>query len=216
MSQIRVLIADDMDLHRELLTKLLERQTDIVVIGEAGSPEEAVAAAAELSPDVVLMDLRMPRHDPQGGIRAIRHIVDRHPQVKVLALTESDDEMDVRAAALAGAIGYIVKSVKAAKIAEAVRAAHAGQGWLDPSVTTYVLHDYRRASQESSLRPGLTETELRVLQLVADGQTTLEIAEGLFVAEKTVKNHLASIYRKLGVKNRSHAVSEGYRQGLLQ
>ena len=216
MTQIRVLIADDMGLQRELLGKLLERQPDISVVGEAGSPEEAVSAVSELSPDVVLMDLRMPRHDPQGGIRAIRQIADLHPGVKVLALTESDDEADVRAAALAGAIGYIVKSVKAAKIAEAVRAAHAGQGWLDPSVTAYLLHDYRRASQESPARPALTEAELRILQLVAAGKTTIEIAEELFVAEKTVKNHLANIYRKLGVKNRSHAVSEGYRQGLLK
>lgn len=216
MTPIRVLIADDMALHRELLSKLLERQPDIIVVGEAGSPDEAVSATAELAPDVVLVDLRMPRHDPQGGIRAIRQIVNRYPQVKALALTESDDEADVRAAALAGAIGYIVKSVKAAKIAEAVRAAHAGQGWLDPSVTTYLLHDYRRASQESPAGPTLTQAELRVLQLVAAGQTTAQIADGLFVAEKTVKNHLANIYRKLGVKNRSHAVSEGYRQGLLK
>jgi DNA-binding NarL/FixJ family response regulator len=216
MTQIRVLIADDMALHRELLCKLLGRQPDIVVVGEAGSPDEAVSATGELSPDVVLMDLRMPRHDPQGGIRAIRQIADRHPQVKVLALTESDDETDVRAAALAGAMGYIVKSVKAAKIAEAVRAAHAGKGWLDPNVTTYLLDDYRRASQESRSSPPLTQTELRVLRLVAAGHTTIEIADELFVAEKTVKNHLANIYRKLGVKNRSHAVSEGYRQGLLK
>lgn len=216
MTQIRVLIADDMALHRELLSKLLERQPDITVVGEADTPDEAVSATAELSPDVVLMDLRMPRHDPQGGIRAIRQIMDTHPQVKVLALTESDDEADVRAAALAGAIGYVVKSVKAAQIAEAVRAAHAGKGWLDPSVTAYLLHDYRRASQESPGQSTLTQTELRVLELVAAGQTTVEIADELFVAEKTVKNHLANIYRKLGVKNRSHAVSEGYRQGLLQ
>jgi len=216
MTHIRVLIADDMALHRELLVKLLERQPDISVVGEADSPEEAVAATDKLSPDVVLMDLRMPRHDPQGGIRAIREISSRHSGVKVLALTESDDETDVRDASLAGAVGYIVKSVKAAKIAEAVRAAYAGKGWLDPSVTAYLLHDYRRASQESSSRSALTETELRVLQLVAAGQTTVEIAEGLFVAEKTVKNHLANIYRKLDVKNRSHAVSEGYRQGFLK
>jgi DNA-binding NarL/FixJ family response regulator len=216
MTQIRVLIADDMALHRELLGKLLERQPDITVVGEADSPDDALVATGELSPDVVLMDLRMPRDDPQGGIRAIRQIADRYPQVKVLALTESDDETDVRAAALAGAIGYIVKSVKAAQIAEAVRAAHAGKGWLDPSVTAYLLHDYRRASQELPTPPALTPTELRVLQLAAAGQTTLEIADELFVAEKTVKNHLTNIYRKLGVKNRSHAVSEGYRQGLLK
>src|SRR4030065_52802 len=121
MTPIRVLIADDMALHRELLGKLLERQPDIVLVGEAGSPEEAVAATADLSPDVVLVDLRMPRDDPQGGIRAIRQIVAAYPQVKVLALTESDDEADVRAVALAGAGGYIVKSVKADKSAEAGR-----------------------------------------------------------------------------------------------
>lgn len=216
MKPIRVLVADDMALHRELLRKLLERQPDIIVIGEAGSPGEAVSITAELSPDVVLVDLRMPRHDPQGGIRAIRQIAGNYPKVKVLALTESDDEADVRAAALAGAIGYIVKSVKAAQIAEAVRAAHAGKGWLDPSVTAYLLHDYRRASQESPSPVALTPTELQVLQRVAAGLTTVEIADALFVAEKTVKNHLASIFRKLGVKNRSHAVSEGYRQGLLK
>jgi DNA-binding NarL/FixJ family response regulator len=97
-----------------------------------------------------------------------------------------------------------------------VRAAHAGKGWLDPSVTAYLLHDYRRASQESPSPAALTKTEMQVLQRVAAGLTTVEIADALFVAEKTVKNHLASIYRKLGVKNRSHAVSEGYRQGLLK
>jgi DNA-binding NarL/FixJ family response regulator len=216
MAQIRVLIVDDMALHRELLSKLLERQPDIVVVGEAGSPDEAVAAIAQLAPDVVLMDLRMPRHDPRGGIRAIRQVAAQYPRVKVLALTESDDEADVREAALAGAAGYIVKSVKAAQIAEAVRAAQAGQGWLDPSVTAYLLHDYRRASQEAPGRPSLTQAELRVLELVAQGKASGEIAGDLFVAEKTVKNHLANIYRKLGVKNRSHAVSEGYRQGLLK
>jgi DNA-binding NarL/FixJ family response regulator len=216
MAQIRVLIVDDMALHRELLSKLLERQPDIVVVGEAGSPDEAVTAIAHLAPDVVLMDLRMPRHDPRGGIRAIRQVTAQYPHVKVLALTESDDEADVREAALAGAAGYIVKSVKAAHIAEAVRAAQAGQGWLDPSVTAYLLHDYRRASQEAPGRPSLTQAELRVLELVAQGKASGEIAGDLFVAEKTVKNHLANIYRKLGVKNRSHAVSEGYRQGLLK
>jgi len=216
MAQIRVLIADDVALHRELLGKLLDRQSDIGVIGEAASPNEAVAAAGALSPDVVLMDLRMPRHDPQGGIQAIRQIVARYPDVKVLALTESDDDADVRAAALAGSVGYIVKSAKAAEIAEAVRAAYAGKGWLDPSVTAYVLHEYRRASQESASGPKLTRTEIRVLRLVAAGKTSGEIADHLFIAEKTVKNHLANIYRKLGAKNRSHAVSEGYRQGLLK
>jgi DNA-binding NarL/FixJ family response regulator len=216
MTQIRVIVADDVALHRELLGKLLDRQPDISVIGEAASPEEAVAVTAALQPDVVLMDLRMPRHEPQGGITAIKAILARQPEVKVLALTESDADSDVRAAALAGAVGYIVKSAKAEEIAEAVRATHAGKGWLDPTVTAYVLDDYRRASHEIGARPTLTQTELRVLEMIAGGKTTLEIAEQLFVAEKTVKNHLASVYRKLGAKNRSHAVSEGYRQGLLK
>jgi NarL family two-component system response regulator LiaR len=216
VTQIRVLIADDVALHRELLGKLLDRQQDICVIGEAASPEDAVNATGALRPDVVLMDLRMPRQDPQGGIRAIRQILTTHPDVKVLVLTESDADSDVRAAALAGAVGYIVKSAKAAEIADAVRATHGGKGWLDPNVTAYVLDDYRRASQESESRPTLTQTELRVLQLIAAGKTTGEIADELFMAEKTVKNHLANVYRKLGAKNRSHAVSEAYRQGLLK
>ena len=216
MTPIRVVVADDVALHRELLGKLLDRQPDISVVGEAASPEEAVAVTAALQPDVVLMDLRMPRHEPQGGITAIKEIAARHPTVKVLVLTESDADADVRAAALAGAVGYIVKSAKAEQIAEAVRTTHAGKGWLDPSVTAYVLDDYRRTSQEVGARPTLTQTELRVLELIAAGRTTLEIAEQMFVAEKTVKNHLANVYRKLGAKNRSHAVSEGYRQGLLK
>jgi two-component system, NarL family, response regulator LiaR len=216
VTQIRVVVADDVALHRELLGRLLDRQPDIVVVGEAASPEEAVAITFELQPDVVLMDLRMPRHEPQGGISAIKHILARYPEVKVLVLTESDADVDVRAAALAGAVGYIVKSAKAEEIAEAVRATHAGKGWLDPSVTAYVLDDYRRASQEVEARPTLTPTELRVLEMIAAGKTTAEIADQVFTAEKTVKNHLANVYRKLGAKNRSHAVSEGYRQGLLK
>ena len=146
-------------------------------------------------------------HHAVHGIRAIRQIKEGHPQVKVLALTESDDETDVRAAALAGAIGYIVKSVKAGQIAEAVRAAHAGQGWLDPSVTAYLLHDYRRASQESPTGPVLTQAELRVLQLVAAGGTTVEIAEELFVAEKTVKNYVSNLFAKLGIDRRTQAAA---------
>ena len=216
MSQIRVVVADDVALHRELLGRLLDRQQDISVVGEAASPEEAVAVTSALRPDVVLMDLRMPRHEPQGGINAIKLILERYPDVKVLVLTESDADADVRAAALAGAAGYIVKSAKAEEIAEAVRATHAGKGWLDPSVTAYVLDDYRRASHEVGTRPTLTQTELRVLEMIAAGTTTLEIADQLFIAEKTVKNHLANVYRKLGARNRSHAVSEGYRQGLLK
>lgn len=216
MTDIRVIVADDVALHRELLGRLLDRQQGISVIGEAASPEEAVAVTIAMQPDVVLMDLRMPRHEPQGGIRAIKEILARQPDVKVLVLTESDADADVRAAALAGAVGYIVKSAKAEEIAEAVRATHAGKGWLDPSVTAYVLDDYRRASQVVEARPTLTQTELRVLEMIAGGKTTLEIADELFVAEKTVKNHLANVYRKLDAKNRSHAVSEGYRQGLLK
>ncbi len=215
MSPIRVLIADDVALHRELLGRLLDRQADIEVVGEAASPEEAMTLVAKLSPDVILMDLRMPRNDPQGGIRATRGIMDRYPEAKVVVLTESDDEADVKAAAMAGAAGYIVKSVKATQIAEAVRAAYDGKGWLDPSVTAYVLHDYRRATQEEPGRGGLSPTELKVLELIAAGKTTLEIADTLYMAEKTVKNHLANLYRKLEARNRSHAVSEAYRRGLL-
>jgi len=215
MNRIKVLIADDMDLHRELLRRLLERQVDIAVVGEAGSPQETVQLTGELAPDVVLMDLRMPRTDPHGGIKATREIVSRFPKVKVLALTESDDESDVREATLAGASGYIVKSVKAERIAEAIRNAFSGQGWLDPAVTRHLLDDYRRTSREAESHSPLTPTELQVLRLVAEGRTAREIGETLYLAEKTVKNHLSSIYRKMNVRNSSHAVAEAYRRGLL-
>ncbi|OGO42046.1 MAG: hypothetical protein A2Z04_09715 [Chloroflexi bacterium RBG_16_57_9] len=215
MNRIKVLIADDMDLHRELLRRLLERQLDIAVVGEAGSPQEVVQLTGELAPDVVLMDLRMPRTDPHGGINATREIVSRYPTVKVLALTESDDEGDVREATLAGASGYIVKSVKAERIAEAIRNAFSGQGWLDPAVTQHLLNDYRRTSRGAESHPLLTPTELQVLRLVAEGRTAREIGETLYMAEKTVKNHLSSIYRKMDVRNSSHAVAEAYRRGLL-
>ena len=216
MSNIRLLIADDVALHRELLGKLLDRQGDMEVVGEASSPEEAMALAVSLVPDVVLMDLRMPRSEPRGGVRATEGILAAQPQIKVLVLTESDDEADVRAAALAGAVGYVVKSVKASQIAEAIRAAYAGKGWLDPNVTGYLLQDYRRASSQDPVAFILTPTELKILRLIAAGKTTVEVGETLFVAEKTVKNHLASVYRKLEVRNRSHAVSEAYRRGLLK
>jgi len=216
MSVIKVLIADDMDLHRELLRRLLDRQADIQVVGEAGTPEEAVQLTKALAPDVVLMDLRMPRHKPQGGIEATRRIVADCPGVKVLALTESDDEGDVREATLAGAAGYILKSVKADRIAEAIRNAYRGRGWLDPAVTQHVLTDYRRTSEEAGSRSILTPTELEILKLVAEGLTAREIGERLFIAEKTVKNHLTNVYRKLNVRNSSHAVAEAYRRGLLR
>ncbi len=216
MSQIRVLIADDMDLHRELLRRLLERQPDITVVGEAGSPDEAIELTGKLGPDVVLMDLRMPRNDPHGGVYATRQILALYPSVKVLALTESDDDDDVREATLAGASGYIVKSVKAERIAEAIRNAYAGKGWIDPAVTQHVLTDYRRTTRQAESRALLlTATELQVLQLVAEGRTAREIGGILFMAEKTVKNHLSGIYRKLNVRNSSHAVAEAYRRGLL-
>ena len=215
MAPIRVLIADDMGLHRELLRRLLERQSDIEVIGEACSPEEVLQRVAEREPDVVLMDLHMPRHDPKGGIRATQQLALNHPRVKVIALTESDDENDVRAVTLAGAKGYVLKNSKAERIAEAIRNVHGGKGWLDPDVTQHVLGDYRRANREAGGRFGLTTAEQQVLQLVASGLTARAIGEQLFMAEKTVKNHLGTIYRKLDVRNSSQAVAEGYRRGLI-
>ena len=216
MAPIRVLIADDMGLHRELLRRLLERQGDIEVIGEACSPEDVLLRVAEREPDVVLMDLRMPRHDPKGGIRATQQLALNHPRVKVIALTESDDEKDVQAVTLAGARGYVLKNSKAERIAEAIRIVQRGQGWLDPDVTQHVLGDYRRASREAHERAALTAMEQQILQRVAGGRTAREIGEELHLAEKTVKNQLSSIYRKLGVRNSSQAVAEGYRRGLLK
>ncbi|GAA4436008.1 response regulator transcription factor [Actinokineospora soli] len=203
---IRVLLVDDQALFREALATLLATRDDVVVVGEAGDGEQAVRVAAEVAPDVVLMDLRMPVLD---GVAATRRLRAEQPGVQVIALTTFDDDEDVFAALRAGAVGYLLKDVSSARLLEAVRAAARGESVLQPSVAAKVvarvaaLPDAQRRPQP--LVVPLSERELEVLRLLADGRSNREIAGHLFLAEGTVKNHVTNVLAKLGARDRTQA-----------
>ncbi|MEV5325452.1 response regulator transcription factor [Nonomuraea sp. NPDC052634] len=202
---VRVLIADDHPIVRDGLCAALAREAadDIVVVGEAGDGEEAVRLAADLSPDVILMDLRMPGMD---GMTAIRRLAGTGP--RVLVLTTFDN--DVLPALEAGATGYLLKDAPPAELARAVLATHRGETVLAPAVAGRLADQVRRPA-----RGRLSPRELEVLRLVAEGATNKEAAAALFISEASVKTHLLHIYAKLDVRDRAAAVGEAYRRGLL-
>jgi DNA-binding NarL/FixJ family response regulator len=216
-SAVRVLIADDQALFREALAILLEVQPEIEVVGEAGNGEQAVRLAAELRPDVVLMDLRMPVLD---GIAATTRLRVEQPGVRVLALTTFDDDEDVFAALRAGAVGYLLKDVSSAKLVEALVAARRGESVLQPSVAAKLVARVARMPHEEAPRRQplvvpLTERELDVVRLLSEGRSNREIAGGLFLAEGTVKNLVTSVLSKLQVRDRTQAALRARELGLF-
>ena len=216
-SAVRVLIADDQALFREALAILLEVQPEIEVVGEAGNGEQAVRLAAELRPDVVLMDLRMPVLD---GIAATTRLRVEQPGVRVLALTTFDDDEDVFAALRAGAVGYLLKDVSSAKLVEALVAARRGESVLQPSVAAKLVARVARMPHEEAPRRQplvvpLSERELDVVRLLADGRSNREIAGSLFLAEGTVKNLVTGVLSKLQVRDRTQAALRARSLGLL-
>jgi DNA-binding NarL/FixJ family response regulator len=203
---VRVLLVDDQALFREALATLLGVRPEIVVVGEARDGEEALRRVAELAPEVVLMDLRMPVLD---GVAATRRLRVEHPGVRVLALTTFDDDEDVFAALRAGAIGYLLKDVSSGRLVEAVLAAAAGGSVLEPSVAAKVVARVARlpadAARPQPLVVPLSEREVDVLRLLADGRSNREIAGTLHLAEGTVKNHVTNVLGKLGARDRTQA-----------
>ncbi|MBO0919548.1 response regulator transcription factor [Cellulomonas sp. zg-ZUI222] len=210
---IRVLLADDQALFREALTTLLEVQPGIQVVGEAADGEEAVRASAAARPDVVLMDLRMPVLD---GIAATARLRTEQPDVRVIALTTFDDDEDVLAALRAGAVGYLLKDVSAARLVEAIVAAARGETVLQPSVVAQVVARVVRipAGAEPSTHP-LSEREVALVRLLADGRSNREIAGALYLAEGTVKNLVSSVLSKLEVRDRTQAALRARDLGIL-
>lgn len=217
MSAVRVLLVDDQALFREALAVLLGVRADVEVVGEAGDGDEALRRVAELAPDVVLMDLHMP---VLNGIAATRRLHVEHPAVRVIALTTFDDDEDVFAALRAGAVGYLLKDVSSARLVEAVLAAARGESVLQPSVAAKVVARVAALPDEAVPRPRplvvpLSERELAVVRLLAEGRSNREIAADLFLAEGTVKNHVTAVLGKLGARDRTQAALRARALGLL-
>ncbi len=199
---IRVLVCDDHDLFRKGLRMVLEAEEDIVVVAEAGDGEQAVTRVEELAPDVVLMDVRMPR---LGGIDATRIIRQLFPTTRIIVLTVSDEEDDLYGAVRAGANGYLLKEVSIEEVADAVRAVYAGQSLISPSLASKLLNEFEGqvgTIKESLLGSGpkLSEREVEILKMVALGLGNHDVAERLGVSENTVRNHVANILVKLQLR----------------
>ncbi|HEX7275830.1 MAG TPA: response regulator transcription factor [Acidimicrobiales bacterium] len=199
---IRVLVCDDHDLFRKGLRMVLEAEEDIVVVAEAGDGEQAVARVEELAPDVVLMDVRMPR---LGGIDATRIIRQLFPTTRIIVLTVSDEEDDLYGAVKAGANGYLLKEVSIEEVADAVRAVYEGQSLISPSLASKLLNEFEGqigTIKEAVLASGprLSEREVEILKLVALGMGNNEVAERMGVSENTIRNHVANILVKLQLR----------------
>jgi len=204
---LRVLIVDDHPVVRAGLAGMLAAEDGLEVVGEAGNGEEAIAAAGQLRPDVVLMDLRMPRVD---GAEATARIVAADPNIKVLILTTYDTDSDIIRAVEAGATGYLLKDTPRTELAAAVRAAARGETVLAPPVATRLVNRLRTPTREQ-----LTPREAEVLAAVARGLSNAEVGRELFIGEATVKTHLLRIFAKLGVDDRTAAVTLAYQRGIL-
>ena len=215
---IRVLLVDDQALFREGLETLLSVHKDIQVVGQACNGREAVEVAAQVRPDVVLMDVRMPVLD---GVRATHLLKEARPQCRVIVLTTFDDDEYIFDALRTGAAGYLLKDVASARLVEAIRATARGESILEPSVAAKVIAEFTRvsslvpAAQMEQLVEPLSERELEILALIARGARNKEIANQLFIAEGTVKNHVTHILGKLGVRDRTQAALKARELGLL-
>ena len=199
---IRVFLLDDHELVRRGLRELLEPEPDLEVVGESGSAAEALRRMPALRPDVAVLDARLP---DGSGIDVCRDIRSRHPEIQALILTSFDDDDALFAAIMAGAAGYVLKDIHGDDLVDAIRRVHAGQSLLDPAVTGQVLERLRHGKPEDKRLAALSEQERRVLSLIGEGLTNRQIAEQMFLAEKTVKNYVSSLLSKLGMERRTQA-----------
>jgi DNA-binding NarL/FixJ family response regulator len=213
---LRVLIVDDHDLFRSGLRNLLEDEQGIEIIGEAPGGHEALRIVKELAPDVVVMDLNMPG---MGGVEATRHITSLAPLTRVVMLTISDQDNDVMDAILAGACGYLLKDSSIQDLMTGIRAAALGESLISPTIAAKVLQRLRASSKrpeiESTIRAELSDREIEVLKLIANGKDNAMIAAELHISPKTVKNHISNILMKLQIDNRIQAAVYAVRSGIV-
>ena len=207
---IRVMLVDDHEMVRNGLGTFLLVHDDLELAGEAGDGQEALAVFERVRPDVILMDLKMPRMD---GVEAIRALTKRDPDARVIALTSFKEEALVQEALDAGALGYLLKDIGADELAEAIRAAHRGEPTLASEAAWMLFKASRRTSRPED---DLTDREREVLSLIAEGATNPEIADRLFISPSTVKTHVSSILSKLGAATRTEAATLAVREGWVE
>jgi len=199
---LKIFLVDDHEVVRRGVRDMLEAEADLEVVGEAGTVEEALHRVAATNPDVAVLDVRLP---DGSGVELCREIRSRHPSIACLMLTSFDDDEALFEAILAGASGYVLKQVKGSDILEAVRAVGAGRSLLDPSLTSKVMERLRRGATEDPRLAGLSGQEQRILEFLAEGKTNRQIADEMFLAEKTVKNYVSNLLSKMGMSRRTEA-----------
>ncbi|MGN6697505.1 MAG: response regulator [Thermomicrobiales bacterium] len=209
---IRVMIVDDHAVVRQGLRTFLDLQDDILVAGEASDGADAVQRVDELAPDVILMDLIMPRLD---GIEAVRRIKRARPKTQILVLTSFGDDQKVFAAIRAGAIGFLLKDVSPQDLAAAIFAAHRGEATLSPGIATRLMQELATGGQPAADEHALTERERAVLALIAQGRSNRQISDDLAISEKTVKTHVSNILTKLHLEDRTQAAIFALKEGLV-
>jgi DNA-binding NarL/FixJ family response regulator len=217
--EIKLVLADDHAVVRSGTRELLEQQPDLMIIGEASDGEEAVRLAQELEPDVVIMDIRMPK---LNGIEATRRIKSQKPGVRILVLTAHDDDEYVFALLQAGANGYLLKTAEIDELVRAIRTVASGQPALAPEVTGKVMAQFTSGrglpeviTDNHETYDGLTDRELGILRLVGKGMSNKQIGKELFISDRTVQAHLSNIFSKLGVNSRTEAVMHAVRRGWI-
>jgi two-component system, NarL family, response regulator DevR len=205
-SQIKVFLLDDHEIVRRGIADLLEAESGMVVVGEAGTAAEALRRIPAARPDVAVLDARLP---DGSGIDVCRDIRSAHPQIRCLILTSYDDNDAIFAAVMAGASGYLLKEIRGTSLVDAVRQVAAGKSLLDPAVTERLLTRLREGAPRDERLASLTDREREILSLIADGLTNKQIGERLFLAEKTVKNYVSGLLAKLGMQRRTQAAVYG-------
>ena len=204
MDPIRIVLVDDHEVVRAGIKAMLDAQDDMDVVGEAGTVEEGVRRVGYDEPDVVVLDVRLP---DGSGVEACRDIRDRFPDVKVLMLTSFADEEALMSAILAGAAGYVLKRVKGSDLVENIRKVGAGESLLDPEMTEKLFERLRSGPKTDPLLAKLSDQEREIVHHIADGLTNKQIAEEMFLAEKTVKNYVSNLLAKMGMSRRSEAAA---------
>jgi len=213
MERIRILIVDDHTVVRDGLTAMLGREPDFTVVGEARNGLEAVDRARASHPNIILMDLRMPELDGVGAMTRIRA---EDPDVRFIVLTTFDTDEDIFRAIGAGAKGYVLKDASREELFRAIRAVNRGESLIEPGVAAKVLDRFAQLSRQTVEPDALSERELRVLQLMASGARNKEVAATLNISESTVKTHIANIFQKLQVNDRTEAVTKAVQKGIIK